>query len=61
MSVRGNGNIYHIFKSNNFRDVQNLYRDKASMHMTFNELKYLTITCWESKYQPLTKDMTKDK
>ena len=30
-TTRVNGNIYHIFKSNNFRDVQNLYQDKASM------------------------------
>ena len=26
-----NGSIYHIVKPNNFRDVQNLYQDKASM------------------------------
>ena len=38
-TIRANGNIYHIFKTNNFRDVQNLYQDKASMDMTPNEFK----------------------
>ena len=28
-TIRANGNIYHIFKHNNFIDVQNLYQDKA--------------------------------
>ena len=60
-TIRGNGNIYHIFKPNNFRDVINLYQDKASMDMTLNEFKLLTSTCWNDKYQPLTIDMTKDK
>ena len=55
-----NGNIYHIFKPNNFRDVINLYQDKASMNMNLNEFKYLTSTCWNKKYQPLTIDMTKN-
>ena len=60
-TIRANGNIYHIFKPNNFRDVQNLYQDKSSMDMTLNEFKLLTSTCWNEKYQPLTIDMTKDK
>ena len=60
-TIRANGNIYHIFKPNNFRDVQNLYQDKASMDMTLNEFKLLTSTCWNKNYQPLTIDMTKDK
>ena len=59
-TIRCNGNIYHIFKPNNFRDVQNLYQDKASMDMTLNEFKLLTSTCWNKKYQPLTIDMTKN-
>ena len=58
--IRAKGNIYHIFKPNNFRDVQNLYQDKASMDMTFNEFKFLTSTCWNKNYQPLTFDMTKN-
>ena len=29
-TIRANRNIYHIFKPNNFRDVQNLYQDKTS-------------------------------
>ena len=29
--------------------------------MTLNEFKYLTSTCWNKNYQPLTIDMTKDK
>ena len=51
---RANGNIYRIFKANNFRNGQNLYQDKASMNITLNEIKYLTSTCWNEKYQPLT-------
>ena len=58
-TIRCNGNIYHIFKPNNFRDVQNLYQDKASMDMILNEFKLLTSTCWNKNYQPLTIDMTK--
>ena len=60
-TIRANGNIYHIFTPNNYRDVQNLYQDKASMDINLNEFKYLTSTCWNEKYQPLTNDMTKDK
>ena len=59
-TIRCNGNIYHIFEPNNFRDVINLYQDKASMDMTLNELKLLTSTCWNKNYQPLTIDMTKN-
>ena len=60
-TIRCNGNIYHIFKPNNFRDVINLYQDKASMDKTLNEFKLLTSTCWNKNYQPLSIDMTKDK
>ena len=60
-TIRCNGNIYHILKPNNFLDVRNIYQDKASMDMTLNEFKYLTSTCWNKKYQPLTIDMSKDK
>ena len=60
-TIRANGNTYHIFKPNNFREVQNLYKDKASMDMTLNEFKYLTCICWNKNYQPVTIDMTKDK
>ena len=60
-TIRCNGNIYHIFKPINFRDVINLYQDKVSMDMTLNEYKYLTSTWWNEKYKPLTIDMTKDK
>ena len=31
------------------------------MDMILNEFKYLTSTCWNEKYQPLTFDMTKDR
>ena len=44
-TIHANGNVYHIFKPNNFRDVPNLYQDKASIDMTLNEIKYLTSTC----------------
>ena len=60
-SIRTNGNIYHIFKPNKFRDVQNLYQHKASIDMTLNEFKNLTNNCWNEKYQPLTIDMTKNR
>ena len=29
--------------------------------MTLDEFKYLTNTCWDEKYPPLTIEMTKDK
>ena len=60
-TIRACGNIYHIFKANNFRDVRNLHQDKACMDKTLNEFKLLTSTCWNEKYQPLTIDMTKDR
>ena len=60
-TFRASGNIYHIFKSNNFLDVRNNYQEKASMDMTLDEFKYLTRICWNEQYQPLTFDMTKDK
>ena len=60
-TTRANGNIYHIFKPNNFRDVQNLYQDKASIDLTLHEFKLLTSTCWNKNYQPLTIDMTKNR
>ena len=50
-----------FFKPKNSRDVQNLYQDKASTDMTLDEFKFLTSTCWNEKYQPLTIDMTKDR
>ena len=31
------------------------------MDMTLNELKYLTGTCWNEKYQPITIDLIEDK
>ena len=60
-TIRVNGNIYHIFKPNNFRYVQNLYQDKTFIYMTLSEFKCLTSTCRNEKYQPLTIGMTKDK
>ena len=47
--IRANVPIYHIFKPNNFTDVQNLYQDKTSMDMSLNEFKYLTSTFWDEK------------
>ena len=60
-TIRANGNIYHLFRPNNYRDIQNLYMDKISMDMTLQEFKNLLAICWEQKYRPLTIDMTKDK
>ena len=58
---RANGNICHTFQPDNFRAVQNLYQDKASMGMSLDEFKYLTNTCGNENYQPLTIDNTKNK
>ena len=60
-TIRCNGNIFHLFKPNNYLDVRNIYQDKASMDMTLNEFNFLTSTCWNKDYQPLTIDMSKDK
>ena len=48
-TIRAKGNIYHIFKPNNFLDVRNIYQDKFSMDMTLDKFKYLTSTCWNEK------------
>ena len=45
-TIRAKGNIYHIFKPNNFLDVRIIYQDKSFMDMTLNEFKFLTSTCW---------------
>ena len=58
-TIRANGNIFHLFKTNNYLDVRNIYQDKASMDMTLNEFKSLISICWNEKYIPLTIDMTK--
>ena len=60
-TIRCNGNVFHLFKPNNYLDVRNIYQDKTSMDMTLDEFKYLISTCWNKNYQPLTIDMTKDK
>ena len=39
-TIRANGNIYHIFKPNNFRDVLNICQEKSSKDMTVNELNF---------------------
>ena len=59
-TIRANGNIYHIIKPNNLFDVRNFFQDKVSMDMTLDEFKYLTSTCWNKNYQPLSIVMTKD-
>ena len=59
-TIRTNCNIFHLFKRNNIRDVKNLFQDKASMDMKCKEFKELGFTCWETKHQPLTIDMSKD-
>ena len=62
-TIRANGNVYHIFEPNNYRDVQNHYQDKASMGMTLNQFKYLASTFQPAgikKHPPLTNDITKD-
>ena len=48
-TIRANGNIYHIFEPNNFRDVLNMYQDKSSMDMNLNDFKLLISTFWNEK------------
>ena len=60
-TIRANGNFYHKFKANIFRDVRKLFQDKASMDMTLNEFKNFSSTCWNEKYEPFTFAMNKDK
>ena len=48
-TIRANGKIYYIFKTNNFRDLHNLYQDKTSMHLTLYEFELLTSTCRNEK------------
>ena len=48
-TIGANGNIYHIYKPNNFRDVLKIYQDKSSMDKTLNEFKLLISTCWNEK------------
>ena len=60
-TMRANGNIYHIFKSNNFRDVLNINQHKSSTDMTLNNFKLIISACWNENFQPITNDMTKDK
>ena len=59
-TIRDEGNIYHIFKPNSFRDMRNPFQDKAFMDMTLNELIYLTKDCWDKENWPSANDMTKD-
>ena len=49
-TIRANGNIFHLFKTNNYLDVRNIYQDKASMDMTLDEFKSLISICWNEKY-----------
>ena len=58
-SIRANGNINHIFKQTNYRDIQNLHQDKVSMEMTLDEFKILKSKGWGEKYQPLNIDKMK--
>ena len=60
LTIRGKGNIYHTIQPNTFRDDQNLDHGRTSIDTTLNEFKFLTTSCWDEKYQPLTTDMTKD-
>ena len=59
-TIRANCYIYHIIEPNKFLNVRSIYQDKTSMDMTLEEFKYLTSTCRNGKYQPLTTDMTKN-
>ena len=49
-TIRANGNIFHLLKTNNYLDARNIYQDKASMDMTLDEFKSLISICWNQKY-----------
>ena len=44
-TIRANGNIFHLFKTNNYLDIRNIYQDKASIDMTLDEFKSLITIC----------------
>ena len=56
-TIRTNWNIYQLFKPENFRGVQNLYQDKATMDKTLSEFKLLSSIRWNERCQHLTIDM----
>ena len=60
-TIRAKRFIYHLFKRKTFRDVKNLYQDKASMDMSLQVFKNLLAFCLEQKNQPPTIGITKDK
>ena len=60
-NIGDSGIIYHIFKTNKFTVVENLYEDKASMDMTLFAFHFLIFNSWIEKHQPLTNGMTKGK
>ena len=49
-TIEPDENLHQIFGRNNFRDVQNLYQDKASMALTLNEYKLVTSGFWVERY-----------
>ena len=59
-TIRANINIFHLFRTNNCKDLQILFQDKASMDMNIAEFKELCSMCWQTKYQPLIIDMSKE-
>ena len=52
-TIRCNGNVFHLFKPNNYLDVRNIYQDKASMDKTLDEFNFLTSTCCNKNYNLL--------
>ena len=60
-TIRANGNIYDIFKPNDYYDGQNFYQDKTSLDMSLQQFENLLAICWKQKNQPITTDKTKDK
>ena len=58
-TIRANKKVYHIFRPNCYRDIQNLYQVEASMLVTPDEFKCLTSACWDKQHLPLTIDLAK--
>ena len=54
LTIRASEKVYHNRKPNNFRDVQNIYQDKASIDMTLYQFKLLTSTCLNKKLSTST-------
>ena len=52
--------FFYLFRPNKITDVPNLFQNKASKDMNIIEFRELGCTSRQTKYQPLTIDMSKE-